>query len=391
MTVMYAIYQVLNKVKFGPLSYLDRMDRIMPGKSKLLSIRQSPFRRSKLDKIAFANHHFQTLIINIPKFKISMSDLVPFDIQTEIIKKLPIKSVVRCRSVSKQWKSLIDSSEFIHDNCLRDNQPHHLLVRYYLDSVQKYVSIIDDDDSFPQHKMSPTVTVALNQFQSKSVRIVVPNGISKMHADIVIGFGVCPNTSDPKLVKIKNIQSSVTGTVNCVPWEVEVFTLSSGFGEIDVGHENKHSRLISFDLKHEEFGEVLLSDSLVRSTADMYLRKLMGSLAVIEGFYEPQDPFCVVWKMNEEGVLKSFTKLYTFKAYPFTIMNSVLEFRKNGEPIMESIEQGGELTILEFYGPCSGQVNDLWPDENHGHLTECTAYSYTETLALLNQSDNIIY
>ncbi|XP_071718745.1 uncharacterized protein [Rutidosis leptorrhynchoides] len=230
----------------------------------------------------------------------------------------------------------------------------------------------------------------------KSVGIVVPNVIYKMHADIVIGFGVCPNTSDPKLVKIKNIQSSVTGTINYVPWDVEVFTLSSGVwrsisvtmpskpvelswfqvfidgviywlgnDKIDVGHENKHNRLISFDLKCEEFGEVLLSDTLVRSTADMYLRKLMGSLAVIEGFYEPQDPFCVVWKMNEEGVLKSFTKLYTFKAYPFTIMNSVLEFRKNGEPIMESIEQGGELTTLEFYEPCSGQVNDLWPDENH--------------------------
>ncbi|GJW60406.1 ribonuclease H-like domain-containing protein, partial [Tanacetum coccineum] len=41
-----------------------------------------------------------------------MSDNIPFDIQTEIIKRAPVKSVIRFRTVSKSWKSLIDSSEF---------------------------------------------------------------------------------------------------------------------------------------------------------------------------------------------------------------------------------------------------------------------------------------
>ncbi|GKF20647.1 putative F-box domain-containing protein [Tanacetum coccineum] len=44
-----------------------------------------------------------------------MSDHIPFEIQSEIIKRLPIKPLVQCRSVSKQWKSLIDSSKFIAD------------------------------------------------------------------------------------------------------------------------------------------------------------------------------------------------------------------------------------------------------------------------------------
>ncbi|KAJ0828768.1 putative F-box domain-containing protein [Helianthus annuus] len=42
-----------------------------------------------------------------------MSDNVPFEIQEEIIKRLPVKSLIRFRSVSKSWKSLIDSSNFI--------------------------------------------------------------------------------------------------------------------------------------------------------------------------------------------------------------------------------------------------------------------------------------
>ena len=39
-----------------------------------------------------------------------MSDNIPFEIQTEIIKKVPdIKSLIRFRAVSKPWKSLIDT------------------------------------------------------------------------------------------------------------------------------------------------------------------------------------------------------------------------------------------------------------------------------------------
>ncbi|XP_071718754.1 putative F-box protein At1g47790 [Rutidosis leptorrhynchoides] len=368
-----------------------------------------------------------------------MSDVVPFDIQTEIIKKLPIKSLIRFRSLSKPWKSLIDSSKFIHDNSLRENQTHHLVLRYKFDKVLKYLSLIDDD-SFPEHRFWPTVPVTLNgpQYTSKlgssrgiicfavfiqdidksydkvvlwnptirkSVDVVLGN-----HPDIVIGFGVCPNTSDPKLVKI-----------NCVSWEVEVFTLSSRVwrsisitmpskpvelswdqvcingviyllsnDKIDAG---RHKRIITFDLKSEELGEVFLSDNLAYSTGNMIVSKLMDSLVVIESFInnEGQKPICSVWKMNH-GVLKSFTKLYTVNGIDSAMWNGVLEFRKNGEPIFEEVDDStGELTLLDVYDPCSGHVKILKFDEVHGCLTRCSVSSYTETLALLNQLDPIIY
>ncbi|GKB61169.1 ribonuclease H-like domain-containing protein [Tanacetum coccineum] len=57
---------------------------------------------------------------------VTMSDNIPFDIQTEIIKRAPVKSVIRFRTVSKSWKSLIDSSEFIavFNHALRDDVEH---------------------------------------------------------------------------------------------------------------------------------------------------------------------------------------------------------------------------------------------------------------------------
>ncbi|XP_071718739.1 putative F-box protein At1g32420 [Rutidosis leptorrhynchoides] len=363
-----------------------------------------------------------------------MSDLVPFDIQIEFIKKLPIRSLIRFRSVSKAWKSLIDSSKFIHDNCLRDNQPHHLLVSYYLRSMPKYVSIMDDD-SFPQNKFSPIAPVTLNRPRlkklgssrgiiciliinsdmvvlwnptiRKSVGIAIPNMLDS-HGYTAFGFGVCPGTSDPKLVKITYIKSSPT------EWEVEMFTLSSGDWRsipIDMpfnkpvrllwdnvcingviywcaGSENKHNRIISFDLTSEEFGEVFLWDSLARSTEDLFVSKLMDSLVVIiKSYNEVDEPGCDVWKMNH-GVMKSWTKLYTVR--PSAIGLSIIEFRKNGEPIIEAIDEYGSI-ILEVYDPCSRHVRDLKFDGNENLLTSCFVSSYTETLALLHQSDSIIY
>ncbi|GJT24536.1 F-box domain containing protein [Tanacetum coccineum] len=45
-----------------------------------------------------------------------MSDNIPFDIQMDIMNRLPVKSLLQFRTVSKQWKFSIDNFEFIHEN-----------------------------------------------------------------------------------------------------------------------------------------------------------------------------------------------------------------------------------------------------------------------------------
>ncbi|GJV81084.1 putative reverse transcriptase domain-containing protein [Tanacetum coccineum] len=42
-----------------------------------------------------------------------MSDNMPFEIQVEIMNRLPVKSLLQFRSVSKFWKCMIDSSSFV--------------------------------------------------------------------------------------------------------------------------------------------------------------------------------------------------------------------------------------------------------------------------------------
>ncbi|GJY11765.1 ribonuclease H-like domain-containing protein [Tanacetum coccineum] len=243
-----------------------------------------------------------------------MSDHIPFEIQSEIIKRLPVKSVAQCRSVSKLWKSLIDSSEFISSYHTCKTQPqHHLFIRYKLANELKYVSVLDDD-SFPNHKSSLTVPQPVSHLQyiltltsvngllcfygsrqavlwnpsiGKAVGVTISNSLRIPDGHTCIGFGVCPNTSDPKLVRINTI-----GFPTVLNWEVEAFTLSArvwktvsnipptfrtchltsnhvfveGFIYWHAYDTSKlafgiwSNLIISFDLKSDEFGEVCLPD-----------------------------------------------------------------------------------------------------------------------------------
>ncbi|GJT34590.1 putative ribonuclease H-like domain-containing protein, partial [Tanacetum coccineum] len=45
-----------------------------------------------------------------------MSDNIPFDIQMDIMNRLPVKSLLQFCTVSKQWKFSIDNFNFIHEN-----------------------------------------------------------------------------------------------------------------------------------------------------------------------------------------------------------------------------------------------------------------------------------
>ncbi|KAJ0903596.1 putative F-box domain-containing protein [Helianthus annuus] len=382
-----------------------------------------------------------------------MSDNIPFELQAEIIKRvLPVKSLLRFRSVSKQWKSLIDSSEFITRHALNQSQPQHLLVSYITGGTgnkfvsvdaclpeYKYVSIVDDD-CFPHHKFSPVVpptvkllsrpfmldcshglvclhgwtrdpvnrkkrlVVVWNPLIGKAVGIEIPD-----RADIVIGFGVCPKTSDAKIVKISRFVEATA----------EVFTLSSGaWRSVPMNKRLKSESLhfrntqvvidgviywltydnnitdkltfYSFDLASEEFGEAIdFPYNLAGRSGRLYnMSKINDSLVVLSHhcIVTNSTPklFCDVLMMLKNGVPKpSFTELFTVNDVG---LNSMIGFRKNGQPIIDQTKTHGYDGELEVYNLCSERINGLGI---YGSLFRMT--SYKESLLLLNHSDSIIH
>nr|GEZ98221.1 hypothetical protein [Tanacetum cinerariifolium] len=95
---------------------------------------------------------------------------IPFEIQAEIMKRLPVKILIRFTSVSKPWNSLIRSSKFIRD-C--HAIPHRLLIRYFSQGVnnlmeEKYVSIVDDD-SFHKQKLPMIIPMSVKRIYSPMI------------------------------------------------------------------------------------------------------------------------------------------------------------------------------------------------------------------------------
>ncbi|CAH1435504.1 unnamed protein product [Lactuca virosa] len=95
-----------------------------------------------------------------------MSDYIPSEILVEIFKRLPVKSVLQLRSLSKRWKSLIDSSEFIAGYGAHQTQPRSLLVTYNDPESQHrdqtYASLVDDE-TFVQQEIRPMLPEVTKQ------------------------------------------------------------------------------------------------------------------------------------------------------------------------------------------------------------------------------------
>ncbi|KAI3518052.1 hypothetical protein L1887_06404 [Cichorium endivia] len=388
-----------------------------------------------------------------------MSDNIPLEIQVEIMKRLPVKSLLRFRSVSKPWNSLIHSHEFIAGYKVLQTEPQRLLVWHENpDTEEKHVSFVDDE-TFAQQEFNATVPVLAkllndsrvvgssqgllclhgyyrvpghsgynsvremivlwNPSIRKSVGIAVP-GVLRWGLETILGFGVCPITSDPTIVKISQVNLNwEMRSRGAVPWVVEVFTLSAGCWRIPTsnlpnksikitwsqvvldrfiywvafdkmvaadGGLSTKSLIMSFDMTTQEFRVIDLPESLARqSYMNLSVCKVCESLAVLEYCTNMKKQVCNVWVMDS-GVPNLFTKLLTIDT-PYASMKT-LGFTRSGEPIMQAKDYYKEAVALVVYNSSSGHLNDIRIDGNYGSFF---VDSYMETLLLLDQSHCRVY
>ncbi|GJR36946.1 putative F-box domain-containing protein [Tanacetum coccineum] len=360
------------------------------------------------------------------------ADYMPLEIQEEIMKRLPIKSLIRFISVSKPWKSLIRSSKFIANYRV---QKSCLLVSYgdtedeYYTNT-KYLSIADDV-TFPQRKLDLTLPMSLNTHRQlfnigsshgllcisygnmvvlwnptikKTVSIYVHDVLNNLPYETIYGFGFCPDTYDPKLVK--SIFNQKLGESHTV----EVYTLSSRVWRSP--HSNlprksvcfTHSRvnidgriywlaydylrlpdglfehslmIMSFAMTSEEFLEIPFPDSLATKGAKgdiaWDISKIRESLVVIEIDLKVQ--VYGLWIMMNHCDPNSFTKLYNINLADASITR-VSGFRYSGEAIVKI--KNDDKNALYVNEPNSKHISSI--GISHSYLV---GY-YTETLLLLD-------
>ncbi|XP_076882894.1 uncharacterized protein LOC143531491 [Bidens hawaiensis] len=266
--------------------------------------------------------------------------------------------------------------------------------------------------SLGYYEWKDSMFVLWNPSIRKSVALSVPDVSDLNDGQTLIAFGVCPRTSDPKIVNINfHILSTLDDTIFS-PWQVGVYTLSSrAWRSIPtVSHSRNTIQLmqnqvvvdefiywlavdhrtnirtmdlwsymiVSFDMTRERFMEISLDlpDAIARDNVALF--KLKESLVVIKAVKGAGKLVYGVWMM-EHGVPNLFTKLFTINTPDASIIN-VLGFRANNEPIFvkRADDDAHDIFVLEIHSEhlCFGGIS--------GNGISYHSLPYMETLLLLD-------
>nr|KAJ0220004.1 hypothetical protein LSAT_V11C200054790 [Lactuca sativa] len=199
----------------------------------------------------------------------------------------------------------------------------------------------------------------------------------------VLGFGVCPTTNDPTIVKITDVCNDF-GTEVRSPI-VEVFKLSRGSWRIPCSNLPKKSI------------QVTLSHIAIHS----YIYWLGFDINVSTNGFETQKNLIISFDMNTEEFrvvdlpdstrYTGHTMIANHKALKFVqyglwiMLFRILGFTKNGKLIMETQDDYYiEGVDLAFYEPNLEHINDIGINGKDGSLF---VSSYKETLLLLDKLD----
>ena len=195
-------------------------------------------------------------------------DSLPDEIVTQILIRLPTKSIITCTSVCKTWKSLIQNPTFIstHLHHSINNNNHYLFFRFYdvEEDIKEKYPLYNDNDFIqhtrfdfplePQNKDDPIFRVVgtcnglvclsddlyiyTNEFflwnpcVRKFVKLPYPN--LTYHPDcffrVSIGFGFDAETNDYKVVRMVSlvVDHNDDLDIEIDQPEVEVFSLATG-------------------------------------------------------------------------------------------------------------------------------------------------------------------
>ncbi|GJT25142.1 transposase, MuDR, MULE transposase domain protein [Tanacetum coccineum] len=153
-----------------------------------------------------------------------MSDNIPFDIQMDIMNRLPVKSLLQFRTVSKQWKFSINNFEFIRKYGVRERNSCYFNLSYkhenagFMYSVDENLAFRHMDSNLNIFSLTPvslsegvwcfafgknSMLLLWNPSIKKSVGISVPNYTFQPDSPkMIFGFGIRPVTLEPTLLKI---------------------------------------------------------------------------------------------------------------------------------------------------------------------------------------------
>ncbi|KAL9388702.1 hypothetical protein Peur_017307 [Populus x canadensis] len=348
---------------------------------------------------------------------------LPEDLLITILMALPAKCLVRFRSVSKYWNSLITSAEFISIH-LAQAKPlllfHHHNQSYSLRLDNESLDMWSnsefelpskrEDDDFQIIGSCNGVICLLNSPQDhghsiflwnpsigKSLNLVLPRLSDPFHG--IFGFGFNRQCNDYKFVRVatphypvgcqvysvkerswKAIDvSPALGYINPIPSVLWGRSSSYNYAFLNgvlhwlVDREEFGSRFVlSFDLRNDSFGKMMLSPYLA-SKLDEWMAILVYDNSVSLFLNDLDTKYIEIWALKKYDAMKLWARKLRIKAVGIGL---AMVCRKNGEILMTRYPSDEVVS-------CDPQRNEIHDLQNLG-LSDY-ADSYVESLALLDE------
>lgn len=310
-----------------------------------------------------------------------MSDYMPDDIIADVLLRLPIDSLLRLRCVSKSWRGLIDSSDFMKMHfrtsiSVTPKSNRDLKIVALTDRGTFSVLEFDDPNNcsiasakqldFPLSNNNRGSRGDVLQLigscngllclTNSNGEILLWNPWIRKHRKLPslpieysfgtqvssrLGFGYDQFNDDHKIVNFVKISEIFEDEESATDQdEVYVYSLKLNFwrriGEFawkfpeqqpDVGalangalhwivkkrRWEVNNFIVSFDLKNEEFKEVMVCPRLTENAFEQHLRILDSNLCVLSYYYYAGRHRVDLSVMKEYGVETSWTKLASIK------------------------------------------------------------------------------
>ncbi|KAM7497959.1 hypothetical protein LguiA_022373 [Lonicera macranthoides] len=337
-----------------------------------------------------------------------MLDYIPPEVMTEIMTRLPMKTLLQCTSVCKSWYSLIISPNFITAHLNRNNNSNQIVVRYFiadnkLTGKDQYSVHIDNEAfekletlEFPLPGYFSIMgscngliclsnlhfMILWNPSVRKYVTLPTPSVTyeSRGRFQQTIGFGFDSASNDYKVVSVVYLRPD--GLTVLPGPKVELYELStSSWRNINAGDfkyiiserdpqafldgvvhwtgkegDGLPNWIVSFDMENEAFGVMMVPPSL-QQECDLRVAVYGDSLSLIHLKVAHCHRDCCIWVMNEYGIAKSWIKQFTIDL-DNGFLGSPFGFRENGDVLLAALHGNG-LGDLVSYDPKSRQIKDL--------------------------------
>ncbi|CAA0813308.1 Unknown protein [Striga hermonthica] len=295
-----------------------------------------------------------------------MSDHICEEIIINVLRRLPIKFLLRCTAVCKSWRCLENSEryDFVLDN--NDSVTPHSCLEFPFTSINPFFTIVGACNGLiclSDDRVYYTPTIILwNPLLRKSVLLPKPDPIHSCCGTFSqsLGFGFDPVSTDYKVIRI-----AYADHISVRRPLVELYELSNhewrdlsylaldhviysksrsayvnGATHWVARHGDSYDLVLSFHMSNEVFRDILLPCSLTDDdlVGGKDLLVLNDSLALILSSVSGGEPSFCVWVMKEYGVRESWSKHLSF------------DLRSLGERLVRPLwvrKGGGILAVSE--------------------------------------------